>query len=52
LLVGIGALALHKTSLQGGAALGAVVLAHQAIGGARLALRASWLARALKLVTP
>jgi hypothetical protein len=50
LLVALGAIALGETSLQGGAALGAVVLVHQAIGGVRLALRASWLARALRLV--
>jgi len=49
-LVVIGAIVADKLGGRGGLALAALALIHQAIVGARVALRASWLAKALRIV--
>jgi hypothetical protein len=50
-LVAVGDVLLYATMPRGGVALGVLFAAHQTIAGLRLVLRASWLARALRLVT-
>lgn len=51
-LVGLGALAAAALGGRGGAALWALFAAHQLVIFGRAALRASWLARALRAVAP
>ena len=51
-LIGIGYVAAQAVGGKGGGALLALWLVHQGIVIARVALRASWLARAVSLVAP
>jgi hypothetical protein len=51
-LVGVGAFAAERLGGHGGASLGVLFAIHQLVVLARVALRASWLARALAIVSP
>jgi hypothetical protein len=49
-VVGVGALVAARFGGHGGAELAVLAVAHQAVTGARVALRASWLAKAMRAV--